>query len=276
MSLKKIGTKSVVILLATAWLALSGMPFYFMVQSSLKGQFELMSRSVWALPVRPTLKNYTELLSGGFPNYFRNSLIVVSVSVVLVLIIGSMAAYAFARMRFRLSGPLFGLVVAGLIVPVHVTLVPIFLLSVSLRIYDTLWALIGPYVAFNLPLTVFLLTEFMREIPGELEDAARMDGAGHLDIFLGIMLPLSKSGLATLAIYNAVFMWNEFVFAYILTSSPKIRTLPLAIWDYQGQYSSNIPMFMAILTLSALPLIVAYLVGQDRLVKGLMAGALKG
>jgi raffinose/stachyose/melibiose transport system permease protein len=187
-----------------------------------------------------------------------------------------MAAYVFARIRFRLSGLLFALVVAGLIIPVHVTLIPVFLLSVRLGIHDTLWALIGPYVAFNLPLTVFLLTEFMREIPKELEDAARMDGAGHVSIFIKIILPLSVGGLATLAIYNAVFMWNEFVFAYILTSRPNIRTLPLALWEYQGQYASNVPMIMAILTLSALPIIVAYLVGQERLVKGLMAGAIKG
>jgi raffinose/stachyose/melibiose transport system permease protein len=271
-----VGKYTLVLLMATAWLILSGMPFYFMAQTGFKEQFELLARSVWAPPVRPTVSNYSEVLSGNFLIYLRNSLVVVSVSVIIVLVVGAMAAYVFARIRFRLSGLLFALVVAGLIIPVHVTLIPVFLLSVRLGIHDTLWALIGPYVAFNLPLTVFLLTEFMREIPKELEDAARMDGAGHVSIFIKIILPLSVGGLATLAIYNAVFMWNEFVFAYILTSRPNIRTLPLALWEYQGQYASNVPMIMAILTLSALPIIVAYLVGQERLVKGLMAGAIKG
>jgi raffinose/stachyose/melibiose transport system permease protein len=171
---------------------------------------------------------------------------------------------------------LFAIVVAGLVIPVHVTLIPVYLLTTKLGIYDTLWALIGPYVAFNLPISVFVLTEFMREIPRELEEAAKMDGAGPLGIFLRVILPLSGPGLATVGIYNAVALWNEFVFAYVLTSSPARRTLPLAIWDYQGQYSANIPLIMSVLSLSALPLILIYIVAQERVTGGMMAGAIKG
>ena len=171
---------------------------------------------------------------------------------------------------------LFGLIIAGLVVPIHVTLIPVYLLTTRIGFYDKLYALIGPYVAFSLPISIFILTQFMRQIPRELEDAGRIDGCGPMGNFFRIILPLSRSGLATIAIFNAVALWNEFVFAYVLTSSSAVRTLPLAVWDFQGQYSANIPLIMAVLTLSALPLIIAYIIFQEQLVKGMMAGAIKG
>ena len=263
-------------LLASAWLMVAGLPFYFMVQSGFKKQFDLLSHPFWTLPQEWALDNYRTVLQGPFLRSLLNSVIVVSVSVTLILLIGSMAAFAFARMNFRLNRPLFATVVAGLAIPAHVTLIPVYLLTTRLGLYDTLWALIGPYVAFNLPLAIFILTEFMRHIPRELEEAARLDGAGSAAFFWRIALPLCRPGLATVGIYNAVALWNEFVFAYVLTSSPARRTLPLAIWDYQGQYTANIPLIMAVLSLSALPLILIYIVAQERVISGMMAGALKG
>jgi raffinose/stachyose/melibiose transport system permease protein len=271
----RIFRQGLIFALVILWLLIAGTPFYFMAQTGFKKQFEFLT-SVWGLPQQPILSNYASILGGKFFVFLSNSLTVVSVSVVLVLIISAMASYVFARIRFRLNGPLFGLVVAGLVIPIHITLIPIYLLTTKIHLYDTLWALVGPYVAFSLPISVFLLTEFMREIPRELEDAARMDGCNPIRMFSDIILPLSTPGLATLAIYNAVFLWNEFVFAFVLTSSTTKRTLPLALWEYQGQYAMNVPMIMAVLTLSALPLIGAYLVGQERMVKGIMAGALRG
>ena len=190
--------------------------------------------------------------------------------------IASMAAYAFARLRFSFDGPLFGLVVAGMVVPIHITLVPIYLMTRDMGLYDTPFALVGPYVATSLPVSIFILTEFMRQIPKELEEAALLDGCGPFVIFGRIFLPLSGPGLSTVAIYNAIMLWNEFIFAYVLTSSTNNRTLPLAVWDYQGQYTANIPAILAVVTLTSLPLIVAYAFGQERIVKGMMAGSLKG
>jgi raffinose/stachyose/melibiose transport system permease protein len=263
---------------AFLWLIVAGMPFYFMALTGFKGRFELMSRgsSVFAFPVKPTLENFDSVLtSGTFFNYLFNSVLIVSVSVALILLLSAMASYVFARIEFRLNRPLFTLIVAGLVIPLHVTLIPVYLLTRQIGLYDSLWALLGPYVAFNLPLSVFVLTEFMRQIPKELEDAARIDGCGPMNSFYRIVLPLSRPGLATLAIYNSVILWNEFVFAFVLITSPRNRPLPLAIWEYQGQYSMNVPAIMAVLTLSALPLILIYIIGQDRIVKGMMAGALK-
>ncbi|HQO55107.1 MAG TPA: carbohydrate ABC transporter permease, partial [Clostridia bacterium] len=140
----------------------------------------------------------------------------------------------------------------------------------------THWALVGPYVAFNVPMSVFILTGFMKGIPTELEEAAEIDGCGKIRTFFNVILPLSVPGMATLAIYNSVMMWNEFIFALVLTQSVNIRTLPLSIWEYQGQYSANQTMIMTALTLSSLPMILAFVIGQERLIKGMMAGAVKG
>ncbi|MFO7320254.1 MAG: carbohydrate ABC transporter permease [Chloroflexota bacterium] len=265
------------VLFGLIWLLIAGVPFYFMVITAFKGRFELMAGgSVFAFPQNPTFDNFRDVLtSGTFFNYLLNSVIIVSVSVALILLFSSMASYVFARIPFRLNSTLFSLIIAGLVIPLHVTLIPVYLLTRNLGLYDSLWALLGPYVAFNLPISIFILTEFMRQIPRELEDAARIDGAGPMMTFFRIMLPLSKPGLATLAIYNAVVLWNEFVFAFVLILTPQNRPLPLAIWEYQGQYSMNIPAIMAVLTLSALPLIVVYIFGQERVLKGMMAGALK-
>jgi raffinose/stachyose/melibiose transport system permease protein len=263
-------------ILAMFWLMVAGLPFYFMVQSGFKKQFDLLSNPFWKLPREWTLENYRTVLEGPFLLSLLNSVIVVSVSATLILFIGSMAAFVFARTDFRLNRPLFAAVIAGLAIPAHVTLIPVYLLTTRMGLYDTLWALIGPYVAFNLPLAIFILTEFMRQIPRELEEAARLDGAGTFAFYWRVALPLMRPGMATVGIYNAVAMWNEFVFAYVLTSSPSRRTLPLAIWDYQGQYTANIPLIMALLSLSALPLILIYIVAQERVISGMMAGALKG
>lgn len=262
--------------LALAWLAITLLPLAFVVASSLKSQQETFDKPVWALPERLDWSHYASILHGGFFGYLRNSLFVVGVSVALVLLISAMAGYALARLKFRWNKALFGLIVAAMVVPLHITLVPVYLMTRDLGLYDTPFALIGPYVASSLPVSIFILTEFMRQIPRELEEAAELDGCGPGAIFVRVFLPLSGPGLATVAIYNAIHLWNEFIFAYVLTSSPGNRTLPLALWDFQGEFSSNIPAMLAVVTLGSLPLIVAYAFGQERIVRGMMAGALKG
>lgn len=258
------------------WLAVTTVPFLFMVMTTFKTQQESYASSVWALPEGLNFINYQTVLAGPFFTYFKNSVMVVTLSVALIVTISAMAAFAFARMRFRLNEPLFGLIVAGMIVPIHITLVPIYLMTRDMGLYDSPFALVGPYVATSLPISVFILTEFMRQIPKELEEAARLDGCGPFAIFFKIFFPLSGPGLSTVAIYNAIMLWNEFIFAYVLTSSTSTRTLPLAIWDYQGTYASNIPAILAVVTLTSLPLVVAYAFGQEKIVKGMMAGSLKG
>jgi len=216
------------------------------------------------------------VLKGNFFQYLNNSVSVLVVSLALLLLISSCAAYPLSRMKFRLNRPIYSLIVAAMSVPIHIVLVPVFSMSVRAGIYDSIWALVGPYVAFNLPVSVFILTSFMQEIPKEIEESAEIDGCGKFRTFFRMIMPLSKSGLATLAIYNGVSMWNEFSFAMVLTQSQPNRTLPLAVWEYQGQYTLNIPLVMSVLMLSSIPIILLYVFGQDKLIKGMMVGAVKG
>ena len=273
---KKVVVWTLISILALFWLVVAGVPFLFMVLTSFKEQFEVLSSGVFALPKALYWENYKEVITGNFVNYFLNSVIVVGISMVSLLFISACASYPLARFRFKLNRPIFGLIVAAMAVPIHVTLIPVFIMTKNAGIYDTIWALIGPYIAFNLPISTFILTTFMAEIPKELEEAAEIDGCGKFRTFFDVIIPLSKPGLATLAIYNSVNMWNEFSFALVLTQSIQNRTLPLAIWEYQGQYSMNVPMIMTVLTLSVLPMIIAFIIGQDKLIKGMIAGAVKG
>ncbi len=273
---KKIAVWILVFLLVLLWLAITGTPFVFMVLSAFKKQLEMLTSGVFTLPKELYWGNFTEVLNGHFFNYFFNSVIVLVISLSALLIISAFAAYPLSRFRFTLNKPIFALIVAAMSVPIHVTLIPIFMMAKDLNLYDSIWALIGPYIAFNVPISVFILTSFMAEIPLELEEAAQIDGCGKYRTFFSVIFPLSKPGLATLAIYNGVIMWNEFSFALVLTQSTESRTLPLATWEYQGQYAMNAPMIMTVLSLSVLPMIIAFLIGQDKLIKGMMAGAVKG
>ncbi|MDR0886761.1 MAG: carbohydrate ABC transporter permease [Clostridiales Family XIII bacterium] len=252
------------------------LPFFFMVLNSFKDKFEMLTKGVFEFPDKFYVENYTEVLTGNFWHYFLNSVIVLGVSLVLLLAISAFASYPLSRFNFRLGKPIYAIIVACMSIPVHVTLIPIFKMTQNMGIYDSIWALIGPNVALGIPISVFILTSFMKEIPREIEESAEIDGCGKIGMFFRIIMPMAKPGLSTLAIYNGVNMWNEFIFAYSLTQSSANRTLPLAIWEYQGQYTMNTPMIMAVLVLTALPMIILFIFASDRLVKGMTAGAVKG
>ena len=251
-------------------------PFIFMVMNSFKEKFEMLTKGVFTLPNKLDFTNYREVSEGNFFSYFFNSVIVLVVSLVILLLISAFASYPLSRFKFKLNGFVYAVIVACMSIPVHITLIPIFKMSQSLHLYDSIWALIGPYVAMNIPISVFILTSFMQQIPKEIEEAATIDGCGKMRIFFSVILPMAKPGLSTLAIYNGVNMWNEFIFGYTLTQSQGNRTLPLAVWEFQGQYSMNTPMIMAVLTLTVLPMIILFIFAQDKLIKGMAAGAVKG
>lgn len=273
---KKIVIKIVVALLVVLWCVITFLPFFYMVMGTFKEQFELLMGGVFKMPEKMYLNNYAEVFRGNIWNYLKNSVLVLVISLTVLLFTSACAAYPLSRFKFRMNKPIYSLIVACMSVPIHVTLLPIFMMAVKTHLYDSIWALIGPYIAFNLPISVFILVTFMQGIPKELEEAAEIDGCGKYKIFWSIMFPLVKPGLATLAIYNSVNMWNEFSFALTLTQRAENRTLPLAIWEYQGQYAMNVPMILTVLVVSVLPMIIAFIFGQDKLIKGMMAGAVKG
>ncbi|MDD3338659.1 MAG: carbohydrate ABC transporter permease [Lachnospiraceae bacterium] len=267
---------TVAFVLAIFWLIVSIFPFGYMLMNSFKGRFEIMTSGVFTLPESWFPANYLEVLQGDFWKYFLNSVIVLVVSLAVLLMLAAAAAYPLARMKFRFGKLCFSLIIACMSIPIHITLIPIFRMTTKTGLYDSIWALIGPYVAFGIPISVFILTGFMKDIPKEIEEAAMLDGCGKFQAFFRIILPMSKPGLATLAIYNGVNMWNEFSFAYTLTQSASNRTLPLSIWEYKGQYTMNTPMILSVLTLTVLPMILLFICTKEKLIEGMSAGAVKG
>ena len=274
---KKRTTWFFVMILAILWTLVAFVPFLFMVLTGFKQKLETIMYGAFHLPEKLFTQNYVDVITdGNFWVYFKNSVIVLVLSLVILLFISACAAYPLSRFRFKMRKPIYMLIVAMMSVPMHVTLIPVFKMTIDSGLYDKVFALVPPGVAFAMPISVFILTGFMDGIPVELEEAADIDGCSKVGIFFRVIFPLAKPGLSTLAIYNGVNIWNEFVFAFTLTQSEKSRTLPLALWNYQGQYSSNTAMIMACLTLSVLPMIILFIFMQDKLVKGMMAGAVKG
>lgn len=265
-----------VLLLACIWAFITIFPFFFMVLSSFKQSSEMFMNGVFSLPEHFSLANYAEVLERRFGIYFKNSGLTLLLSLVGILVISSLASYVFARLESKWTNRLLAVVVACMSIPIHIAFIPVFILTQKFHTYDTIFGLVGPYIAFYLPISIFILSGFMKGIPKELEEAALIDGCSYYQIFARIILPLSKPGIATIAIYDSVYIWNEFSFALILTSSMKSKTLPLAISDFKGEYTMNVPLIMTVLTLCAIPMIIAFCIGQDKLVKGMMAGAVKG
>ena len=263
--------------LAIFWPVVTFVPFLFMVLTGFKEKLEVILGGAFSLPKGFYTANYVEVITDvAFWNYFKNSVIIIIFALFFLLMFCSFAAYPLSRFKFKLRNFIFLVIVASMSIPIHVTMIPVFQMAIKTHLYDTIWVLVPTAVAFALPMSVFIMTGFMEGIPVELEEAADIDGCGRYGRFFKVIFPLSTPGLSTLAIYNGVNIWNEFIFAFTLTQSEANRTLPLALWNYQGQYSSNTAMIMACLTLSALPMIILFIILQDKLVNGMMAGAVKG
>ena len=161
---------------AILWLIIAGAPFVFQIFTTLKTQGEFITGGLFKIPDTLSLENYVVVMKGGFYEYFLNSTIVLAFSLTLLLLISSFAAYPLARMRFRMNRPIFSAIVACMSIPIHITLIPVFVMNIRLNLYDSVFALIGPNVAFNLPMSIFILTAFMQNISGEMEEAAEIDG----------------------------------------------------------------------------------------------------
>jgi raffinose/stachyose/melibiose transport system permease protein len=271
-----IASRILVYVLALLWVIITIYPLMFLVQNSFKTEPEFYMGGVWSLPKVFSLSNYVRVWQTHFPRFLGNSLFVVAISLAILLITGSLAAFGLSRIRFRLRGLFYYLFVGGLTIPVHITLIPIYIITRQLGIYDTLWSLIGPFVAFNVPVAVFILASFIGEIPVSLEEAGYMDGASRLQVFRSVILPIARPAMTAVGIYNAVILWNEFIFPLVLINSNSKRPLTLALWNFQGEFSANVPAMMAALLLSVIPLLVFYAVTKERLIEGLVSGAVKG
>ena len=272
----RIASNGLVYGLAMIWFVITVYPFIFLFQNSMKISTEFYRASVWSMPENFSLTNYMLIWENQIWRYFLNSVFLSGTSLTLILVVASAAAFGLARIKFRGNAALYLLFVGGLTIPVHVTLIPVYTITRNLGIYDTLPALIGPYTAAAMPTTVFILTAFMKGIPGSLEEAAYIDGANRWHVYWHIVLPISRPALTAVGIFSLVNLWNEFIFALTLLSSESVRPLTLALWDFQGQFSADVPAMMAALLVSSLPILVLYGIAKERLIEGLTAGAIKG
>ena len=254
------------------WLAVIIVPVYYVVVTSLKNQAGFFTSNPMMPPAEPTLDNYKLVLENDFAMYFVNSLLVTVGSVVPALLVSFMAAYAIVRGKTRFLGWTNRLFLLGLAIPLHATIIPIYWMITKAHLYDTLLALILPSIAFAIPISVLILGNFMRDVPNELFESMRLDGCSDWAMMWRLALPLTKPAVITVGIYNALHVWNGFLFPLILTQSPATRVLPLSLWTFQGEFSVNIPAVLASVVLATLPLLVIYVVARRQLISGLTAG----
>jgi multiple sugar transport system permease protein len=252
-------------------------PFYWLINTSLKTGGDLHRADLF--PPSPSLKNYDSIFSdSNFTTALRNSIVVSSITTVCALVVGSFAGYALARLRFRFKFLLLAIILSITTFPPIAIAAPLFKLWTDTGIYDTLLGLVPPFLAFTLPLTVYILTSFFREIPRELEEAALVDGATRFQAFRKVVVPLSAPGLVTAGLLSFVWAWNEFLLAITLTSSPGARPVPPALAFFTGSVKFEIPLgtITAATVVITVPLVILVLVFQRRIVAGLTAGGVKG
>jgi raffinose/stachyose/melibiose transport system permease protein len=254
------------------WLAIIIIPVYYVVITSLKTQEGYFGQNPLALPTSPTLENYQLVLEADFAKYFMNSTIVTLGAVIPTVLISFMAAFAIVRGKGRFLKLVNGMFLMGLAIPLQATIIPIYLMIIRLNLYDSLLALMLPSIAFAIPLTVLILSNFIRDVPNELFESMRLDGCSEWQTMWRLALPLTRPAIVTVAIYNGLHVWNGFLLPLVLTQSPGLRVLPLALWNFQGEYSVNIPAVLASVVLSTLPILVLYVVGRRQLLAGLTAG----
>jgi ABC-type glycerol-3-phosphate transport system permease component len=265
-----------IILFAILLFVLAGMlfPLYWMLKTSLSEKAGFILNLKDLAPCSLTLTNYKDLWTWGpFARYFFNSIIVALLVTLGNLIFDLMVGYAFARRNFRFKNLLFLSIIFVIMVPAYILIIPLFLIIKSLGWYDTYLALIVPWLVT--PLGIFLMRQYIQSLPKDLEDAARIDGAGDFKILFSIVMPLCKPALAVLGIQAFLTNWNSFLFPFILTSSQNMRTLPVALALYQGYQTIDWPHLLAASSVSALPVIILFLFFQRHIISGLTAGALK-
>lgn len=254
------------------WLAIIIVPIYYIVITSLKTSEGYFGQNPLAPPAAPTLENYQLVLEANFTTYFMNSVIVTLGSVIPTVLISFMAAFAIVRGRGRYLKFVNGMFLMGLAIPLQATIIPIYLMIIRLNLYDSLLAIMLPSVAFAIPLTVLILSNFIRDVPNELFESMRLDGCSDWQTMWRLALPLTRPAIVTVAIYNGLHVWNGFLLPLVLTQSPGLRVLPLGLWTFQGEFSVNIPAVLASVVLSTLPILVIYVLGRRQLVSGLTAG----
>jgi raffinose/stachyose/melibiose transport system permease protein len=264
-------TRVVLGLLLAALAVVVVYPLLWMAISGFKTNAELFG-DAWGLPGEWRFSNYVQAWDYGVVHYILNSAIVTVGSIILVTLVSSFAAFALVQVRIPLSQPILLLIMGGLMLSETVALVPLFRIMRSLELYNTLPGVIILYTAFRIPFTTFLIRSYMIDLPTELRDAAIVDGASLWQMFWRVTMPLCYPILISAAILQALFSWNEFVFALVFIKDDALKTMPVGLMALQSKLTTNWPVVFAGLTISAIPMVLAFLFGQRHFVKGITEG----
>nr|WP_246869610.1 carbohydrate ABC transporter permease [Priestia megaterium] len=259
------GIFSLVIIYPIIWLGLSG----------LKSNADFFLNT-WSLPEEWLWGNYQAAWDAGIGQFFLNSVFITVTSVVSVLLLGSMAAFGLSRFQFKGQNIFLLLILSGLMLAPQVSLIPLYKLLQAVGLYNTYWALILPYIAFQLPFAIFLMRSYFLSISKELEESAIIDGCNIWQVYWHIIVPMGKPIIASCALLTGMNVWNEFMFALVFVEDSALRTIPVGLMNLRSQLNTNFGIQLAGLAISALPMIIAYIVFQKQFVRGLSAGSVKG
>ncbi|GIN71581.1 putative ABC transporter permease protein YurM [Bacillus sp. J14TS2] len=251
-------------------------PLLWMIMNAFKSEQDY-AVNPFGLPKEWVWGNFkTAWESAGLTQFFINSMIVTIIATVVTVILGALASYFITRFDFKILKWVKALFLLGMLIPIHATLVPVFLMMNEVGLSNSRIALIFPYIAFNLPITIFILSGFMSTIPKDIEESATIDGCSIFRVFRSIILPITLPSVATVTILNFIYNWNEFLFALVLINDSALKTLPLGLTSFVGVETASYTLQMAALTLALIPTIVVYLFMEKQLVNGMSAGAVKG
>jgi raffinose/stachyose/melibiose transport system permease protein len=251
-------------------------PLIWMFYSSFKTSKEF-NLNIISLPSQLQFSNYVNaIVNGNLMVPFLNSLFVTVISVTLVVILGFLIAYCLARYRFIGRNFIYMLLLFGMLVPVHSLLVPLFIQFKAIGMVDNHFTLIPPYIAFGLPMTVFLYESFLKSTPIEIEEAAFIDGCSLMSVIFKIVMPICRPVIATSLILTFLSAWNEFPFALVLLRSPKLMTVPVALTNFNGQYTVNYPQLLSAMVVAVFPVVLLFLMFSKNIIKGMTAGSVKG
>jgi raffinose/stachyose/melibiose transport system permease protein len=263
-----------VVLVITAVVTLY--PLLWVLLNSFKTNTDLFT-SPWGIPREWHPENYRNAWTTARINvYFFNSVIVSATSLFFSLLLSTTVSFAITRLKFKLSAVVFWVFTVGMMIPVHATLIPIFLMFSRIRLTNSLYSLIVPYTAFSLPIAVMIFTGFFKTFPKELEEAAVIDGSTIKGMFLRITLPMCKPCIATVAIYNFLGMWNELNYALVLIRSRSKMTLPIGMTGFKEQFTTDYAGMFAAVIITIIPTIIVYIVFNKQIIEGMTIGALKG
>jgi raffinose/stachyose/melibiose transport system permease protein len=251
-------------------------PLFLVFVTALKDRLQIAENPL-GLPAVYLWENFARAWEqGSFALYFRNSLFITFPSVIAVVFLSLLAAYAFAMLKFPFKEPLFIFFLAGMTIPLGVLAIPLFYEMVDLKLVNTHWALILPQIGISMPFGILLLRSFIQDLPREIIEAGKIDGCSEWGLLWQIVTPISRPALFSLVIFMFTWSWNEFLLATVLLQTEAARTLPLGLNFFRGRYSSDFPMLMAGAIITFIPVVIVYVIFQRQFIKGIVAGSLSG